>query len=74
MEMANRKSISDALNKYDYLRNKDDDTFIEITEWTNEEGIDVSIGDNKMFSLTYGQIDAINYLINKLRYEYKESV
>lgn len=66
MEFNNRKSISDKLKKYDYLA-KDND-FIEVIEWTNEEGYDIIIND-KIISLTRGQIDAINYLIRSLEYK-----
>lgn len=65
LKITQRKSIYDSLKKYDILSNKDSD-FIEITEWNNEEGIDITIGRNnytKAFSLTYGELDAINHLI-----------
>lgn len=65
MEFNSRKSISDKLKRYDYLA-KDND-FIEIIEWTNGEGYDIIIND-KIISLTRGQIDAINYLIKSLEY------
>lgn len=65
MEITNRKSINDKLTKYDYLA-KDDD-FIEVTEWTNGEGYDIVIND-KIISLTSGQLDAINYLTKSLEY------
>ena len=67
MEFNNKKSISDNLKKYDYLA-KDDD-FIEVTEWTNGEGYDITINDDKIISLTEGQINAINYLIKSLEYK-----
>lgn len=66
MEFNNRKSINDKLKKYDYLA-KDND-FIEVIEWTNGEGYDIFIND-KIISLTRGQIDAINYLIRSLEYK-----
>ena len=66
MEFNNRKSISDELKKYDYLA-KDND-FIEVIEWTNGEGYDITIND-KIISLTRGQIDAINYLVRSLEYK-----
>lgn len=66
MEFKDRKSINDKLSIYDYLA-KDDD-FIEITEWVNGEGIDISISDNKQFSFTYGELDAINHLTKSLEY------
>lgn len=65
MEFVNRKSVSDKLTKYDYLA-KDDD-FIEVTEWTNGEGYDIAINE-KIISLTSGQLDAINYLTKSLEY------
>lgn len=65
MEITNRKSINDKLTKYDCLA-KDDD-FIEVTEWTNGEGYDIVIND-KIISLTSGQLDAINYLTKSLEY------
>lgn len=66
MEFNNRKSVNDDLRKYDHLA-KDSD-FIEITEWTNGEGWDISIND-KTVSLTFGQLEAIKYLIKTLNYE-----
>lgn len=65
MEIVNRKSINDNLKKYDYLA-KDDD-FIEVTEWTNGEGYDITIND-KIIPLTAGQLEAINYLTKSLEY------
>jgi len=69
MNIENRRSISDDLTKYDYLAKKDD--FIEVTEWTNGEGYDISLNE-KVISLSKGQLNAINYLINALDYESKE--
>lgn len=71
MESYRRKTVNDKLNKYCCLSNDDSD-FIEVTEWNNGEGIDVGISTNneiKLFSLTYGELDAINYLKMTLDYE-----
>lgn len=71
MEIQNRKSVSDKLKKYDYCSNGDND-FIEVTQWTNDDGIDITInsnGQDKSFSLTYGELDAINYLKMSLDYQ-----
>ena len=68
MEFVKRKSVHDKLSKYDYLSNRDSNDFIEVTEWANEEGITVVINE-KIYDLTYGQLDAINYLSQVLRYE-----
>lgn len=66
MKIGSRKSINDDLQKYDPLKNKS--SFIEITEWTNGEGWDIAINE-KMFNLTYGELEAINYLVKALDYE-----
>lgn len=68
MEFVKRKSVHDKLSKYDYFSNNDSDDFIEVTEWANGEGITVTIKENT-YELTYGQLDAINYLSQALRYE-----
>ena len=68
MESSKRKSVHDDLNIYDYLAKKDD--FIEVTEWTNEEGWDITIND-RIISLTEGQLNAINYLVKYLDYYVK---
>lgn len=64
-EFNQRKSVNDNLYKYDILSKED--SYIEITEWTNGEGWDITI-DNKLISLTYGELEAINHLINLLQY------
>ena len=66
MKINNKKSIYDDLQKYDCLKSKS--SFIEITEWTNGEGWDITI-DEKIFSLTYGELEAIKYLTGVLDYE-----
>ena len=68
MKLVNKKSVNDKLSKYDYFSNYDSDDFIEVTEWANGEGITVAINE-KIYELTYGQLDAINYLSQALRYE-----
>lgn len=65
MKINERKSVSDELKKYDHLA-KDTD-FIEVTEWTNGEGWDIWLNDRPI-PLTYGQLEAINYLIKTLDY------
>ena len=66
MKFNSRKSVNDKLKKYDYLA-KDND-IIEVIEWTNGDGYDITIND-KIISLTSGQIDAINYLVRSLEYK-----
>ena len=71
MEKYNRKSISDDLSKYDYLKNTDENAFIEVTEWFNGEGYDINIetkNGSQLISLTNGELEAINYLTKTLDY------
>lgn len=72
VEINNRIAISDSLHKYDYLVKKDEKAFIEVTEWANGEGIDISIErdkESKLFSLTHGELDAINYLTQTIKFK-----
>lgn len=66
METNNKKSVWSDLNKFDSLAKEND--FIEVTEWFNGEGWDISINE-KIISLSYGQLEAINYLTKYLDYE-----
>lgn len=66
MDIVSRKSINDNLRKYDYLAKEN--SFIEVTEWGNGEGYDITI-DDKVISLTIGQLDAIQYLTLTLQYQ-----
>lgn len=65
-ELIQRKSINDNLRKYDHLAQEN--SFIEITEWGNGEGWDITI-DDRVISLTWGQLDAIQYLTLALQYQ-----
>ena len=70
MEYGTRKSIFNNLKDYDCLCN-DEHAFIEITEWTNGEGYDITIDSKSKYvimSLTEGEINAITHLISCLRY------
>lgn len=62
METYQRNTKLTQLKNYDHLA-KDDD-FIEVCEWHNGEGIDVVIGTNKHFQLTWGELDALNALVH----------
>lgn len=64
MKIVNRKSISDNLIKYDTLAK--DSSVIEIVEWVNGEGWDILIDDRPAISLTYGELEAIKYLVKTL--------
>ena len=49
-----------------FLANSKD--YITITEWANGEGWDISIGD-RLFSLNWDELAAINYLTAFLQYD-----
>lgn len=68
MDYSKRKTVCEKLSKFDVLA-KDSD-FIQVTEWSNGEGNDICINDNKMFNLTWGELDAINYLVKSLDYDF----
>lgn len=47
--------------------------FIEVTEWSNMEGVDVEIHDvdgKRKFMLTYGQFDAIKTCVKQINNAY----
>ena len=67
MEFNKRTSVKDDLRKYDHLANKD--SIIQVTQWANGEGWDISIDDEPVISLTWGQLDAINYLTNTIQFQ-----
>ena len=66
MEIKNRRCIFEDLNKFDIMAEKNG--FIEVCEWTNGEGFDISITDKKIISLTRGELDAIDFLTKTLYY------
>lgn len=66
MEIVKRKSIHDDLNKYDIFA-KDDD-YIEVTEWSNGEGVDIQINERSI-QLNFNELEAINYLVMSLRFK-----
>lgn len=66
MEIKNRRCIIEDLNKFDIMAEKNG--FIEVCEWTNGEGFDITIMDKKIISLTRGELDAIDLLTKTLYY------
>jgi len=66
-ETYSRQAIFAELKQFDPLFSKEHD-YIEITEWANGEGFDVDINttQSQKFHLTWGQWDAIKYLIKQL--------
>ena len=67
VKIQQRKAISTYnLKEYCYFAKKDD--FIEVTEWSNGEGIDIAVEarGTRFVSLTLGEFDAIKKLVKKL--------
>ena len=59
MQHYKRKAVMETLDKYCHLGKEQD--YIEVCQWHNGEGFDVSIGD-RVFSLSWGELEAINVL------------
>lgn len=69
MEAKQRKTAFDDLSKYCILSDKNDT--IEVTEWTNGEGYDINLSCkhwHRQFSITHGELEAINYLTKVIEY------
>lgn len=65
MIRSERSAVNDVLKKYCPIA-KDSD-FIDIVEWVNGEGWDVTIND-RHFHLTRGELEAINFLTKYLEH------
>jgi len=61
METYNRNTKMTNLKHYDHLAKEHD--FIELCEWHNGEGFDVTISD-KSISLTWGEFEALTALVH----------
>ena len=61
MEVYDRKARFTELKNYDHTA-KDND-FIEVCEWHNGEGFDVTISE-KSISLTWGEFEALTALVH----------
>jgi len=65
IHLSNRKAKFTNLKPYCHFARQDD--YIEVTEWSNGEGYDVTIHNVdgiKHMSLTMGEFDALTVLIN----------
>ncbi len=58
-----RKSVNASLRDFDYLAKEHD--FIEVTEWTNLDGFDITINE-KVMSFTHGELKGIKKLVKIL--------
>ncbi len=63
------KRITENLKKFSSV-SKDSD-YISVTEWTNGEGWDFDVNGN-VFSLHYSELDAINYLVKVMEYDFED--
>lgn len=61
MEQYERKARMTNLKQYDHLAKEHD--YIEVTEWHNGEGFDVTINE-KQFTLTWGEFEALTVLVH----------
>jgi hypothetical protein len=62
METYTRKAKFTELKNYCHMSKVGD--FMEVTEWHNGEGFDVTIGTDQQFSLTTGQYECLMALVN----------
>ena len=66
IKVSQRRAVFALLKPYCHFA-KDDD-YIEVTEWTNGEGVDIEIsrssGYGKIISLTHGEWELIQVLVN----------
>jgi hypothetical protein len=61
MQQYQRKSKFTELKNYDHLAKEH--SFMEVTEWHNGEGFDVTVSDERTFSLTWGEFECLQALI-----------
>lgn len=62
METYERRARFTELRPYDHFAKEDD--FMEVCEWHNGEGFDVTVGTSQQFSLTHGQWECLQALVN----------
>jgi hypothetical protein len=62
IETSTRKSKFTELKPYCHHSKEHD--YMEVTEWSNGEGFDVNINDKKHISLSWGELEALQVLIN----------
>jgi hypothetical protein len=61
IEQYERKARFSLLKPYGHFEKEDD--FMEVCEWHNGEGFDVTINE-RTFSLTHGQWECLQVLVN----------
>jgi len=63
IKIENRKSVTKMLNDCPYHKEHD---FIEVTEWVNGEGWDITISDSQRFSLHWTEFEVLKKIIKYL--------
>ena len=61
METYKRESAFTPLKDFEHLSKPGD--FMEVTLWHNGEGFDVTISDEQLFTLSWGQYKALKKLV-----------
>jgi hypothetical protein len=61
METYSRKSAFTEMKEFDHLAKPGD--FMEVTLWHNGEGFDVTISDDQLFTLSWGEYKALKKLV-----------
>lgn len=69
MKIEDRRSAYESLKVFTPFANEN--SFIEVTEWTNGEGWDINI-DDRHFQISIDELEAIQYLIGCIKYGKKE--
>ena len=62
IETSTRKSKFMYLKPYCHHAKEHD--YIEVTEWSNGEGTDINLNDKKHISLTWGELEALQVILN----------
>ena len=65
IEVSNRRAVFGELK--DYCMHSGEHDYMEVTEWSNGEGYDICIdrkSGGEKFSLTHGEADLLQVLIN----------
>jgi len=65
IEVSQRRAVFAHLKPYCFHAGEDD--YMEVTEWSNGEGLDIVIdrkGDTERFSLAHGEVECLQVLIN----------
>ena len=65
LEKYERRAALCILNEFDNIFAVECD-FVEVCEWKDREGYDIYINDDRHYSLSIGELEAINYLVGQL--------